>query len=294
MPASNSWRRSGALWLRSGLLLSILLLAAGCSIRPSDWSTLPDSGDGPPGGRLDPNDISDAVPKSEPRSRSGNPSSYVVFGKRYYVMASSAGYRERGIASWYGTKFHGRKTSSGEPYDMYDMTAAHKTLPLPTYVRVTNLKNGRSTVVKVNDRGPFHSNRLIDLSYAAATKLGILGAGTGLVEVEAIDTRQPAPRLAAAPPETVPGSSIPVPRQADDATRLYLQLGAFSQRENAERMIDRINRLTRLPSRIQSVRLDGRALFRVQVGPLPGVEQLDQASLRLEQLGLGETHVIID
>lgn len=143
--------------------------------------------------------IPDAAPAAEPRSRYGNPAEYEVLGQRYFVLASAAGYRERGRASWYGTKFHGRRTSSGEPYDMFAMTAAHKTLPLPTYVRVTHLGNGRSVVVKVNDRGPFHQGRIIDLSYAAAAKLDILGHGSAEVEVEAIDPGAPQPAVAARP-----------------------------------------------------------------------------------------------
>jgi rare lipoprotein A len=139
----------------------------------------------------DPSGIPDAVPKVEPKSKYGNPESYVVFGKRYHTKSSSNGYVERGVASWYGPDFHGRKTSSGERYDMYAMTAAHKTLPLPTYARVTNVKNGRSAVVKINDRGPFHGDRIIDLSYSAARKLGVVAKGTAMVEVKAIDPRQP-------------------------------------------------------------------------------------------------------
>jgi rare lipoprotein A len=131
--------------------------------------------------------VPDAVPRVEPRSRYGNPPFYVVFGKRYYVLASSVGYVERGVASWYGPGFHEVNTSTGEPYNMYAMTAAHKTLPLPAYVRVTNLQNGRSIVVRVNDRGPFVGNRIIDLSYTAAYKLDMLRNGTAMVEVRAID-----------------------------------------------------------------------------------------------------------
>ncbi|MES9903121.1 MAG: septal ring lytic transglycosylase RlpA family protein, partial [Sedimenticola sp.] len=148
-----------------------LLVVAACSIRPPSFPGSSDN-DSAPTRRLDPNSIADAVPRAERRSRRGNADSYVVLGKRYHVMANSDGFSQRGIASWYGTKFHGRTTSSGEVYDMYAMTAAHKSLPLPTYVEVTNLNNGRHTIVKVNDRGPFHNNRIIDLSYAAATKLG--------------------------------------------------------------------------------------------------------------------------
>ena len=167
------------------LTLSILLLTACSNL---------DNKDGAPSGVMLKSTsevmlIPDAIPKVEPRSRYGNPQSYVVFGKRYAVLKSADGYRKRGIASWYGTKFHGKRTSSGEPYDMYAMTAAHKSLPLPSYVRVTNLKNKRSVVVKVNDRGPFHENRIIDLSYAAAIKLGISDGGTGVVQVTVIDPR---------------------------------------------------------------------------------------------------------
>ena len=131
--------------------------------------------------------VPDAVPRFEPRSRYGNPPFYDVFGKRYYVLSSSTAYVERGVASWYGPGFHKIRTSTGEPYDMYGMTAAHKTLPLPAYVRVTNLQNGRSVVVRVNDRGPFVDNRIIDLSYTAAAKLDMLRNGTAMVEVRAID-----------------------------------------------------------------------------------------------------------
>ena len=132
-----------------------------------------------PAQHIDVSSVKDAVPRPEPYSRYGNPPSYVVLGKRYHTLGSSDNYRERGIASWYGTKFHGHRTSSGESYDMYKMSAAHKSLPLPTYARVTNLGNGKSVIVKINDRGPFHENRLIDLSYAAASRLDILGKGTG-------------------------------------------------------------------------------------------------------------------
>ena len=144
-----------------------------------------------PGEHRDVSHVPDAVPKVEPKSKYGNPKSYVVFGKRYYTKASARGHVEKGLASWYGKKFHGRRTSSGERYNMYAMTAAHKSLPLPTYAEVTNLDNGRSVVVKVNDRGPFHRGRVIDLSYAAARKLGVVRRGTAMVEVRSIDPRNP-------------------------------------------------------------------------------------------------------
>lgn len=143
--------------------------------------------------------VPDATPKAEPRARYGNPKQYEVFGETYFVLNSAEGYKERGRASWYGTKFHGRRTSSGEPYDMYQMTAAHKSLPLPSYVRVTRKSNGRSVVVRVNDRGPFHTGRIIDLSYAAAARLDLLKEGSAEVEVEALDPGAPAAPAPATP-----------------------------------------------------------------------------------------------
>lgn len=188
-----------------GLLATcVALTLVGCATRPPAPDAGPTTGrevvvrEGPaprherdraPDPRSVPTDIDrvpDAVPRAEPRSRYGNPESYEVFGRRYHVLASAEGYRERGIASWYGEKFHGRRTSSREPYDMYAMTAAHKTLPLPTYVRVTHLENGRSVIVRVNDRGPFVDSRIIDLSYAAAARLGMVEDGHAPVEVVAL------------------------------------------------------------------------------------------------------------
>ena len=161
------------------VLASVLpLFLSGCGGTPKQSEIVTTSG-GPP----------DAVPKVEPKARYGNMKSYVVYGKTYYPKQSSRGYVERGVASWYGTKFHGRKTSSGERYDMHQMTAAHKTLPLPTYALVKNLDNGRSAIVKVNDRGPFVGDRIIDLSYAAAKKLGVDKKGLAQVEVVSIDPR---------------------------------------------------------------------------------------------------------
>ncbi|MCB1857334.1 MAG: septal ring lytic transglycosylase RlpA family protein [Gammaproteobacteria bacterium] len=245
-----------------------------------------DPSDGAPPRQLDPDSISDAVPRAEPISRYGNPERYTVFGKDYRVMANSQGYSERGIASWYGTKFHGRRTSSGEPYDMYSMTAAHKTLPLPTYVRVRNLTNGRSAIVRVNDRGPFHGNRIIDLSYAAATKLGILGKGTGLVEVVAIDPRHPqAPPLVA---KQSTGSGVTA------APSMFIQIGAFSSLHNANRLRQRLQLSLDQPIRISEGNLRGETLFRVQVGPLKDVEQSDQISRELAQLGHDQLHIVIE
>ena len=181
---------------RAASALAVAVLAACSSSRPIPPSGpspdgYPDAGAVPQAAHAMP----DAVPAAEPRSRYGNPKTYEVMGERYFVLNSAEGYKEQGRASWYGTKFHGKRTSSGQPYDMYQMTAAHKTLPLPTYVRVTRKSNGRSVVVKVNDRGPFHTGRIIDLSYAAAARLDLLKEGSAEVEVEAL-----APGASAAAP----------------------------------------------------------------------------------------------
>lgn len=240
--------------------------------------------DGYPTEPVDVSSVPDAVPRVEPRSRYGNPDSYVVNGKRYYTLDRSAGYRERGVASWYGTKFHGRRTSSGEPYDMYAMTAAHKTLPLPTYVRVTNLSNRRSVVLRVNDRGPFHSNRIIDLSYTAAWKLGILAKGTGYVEVTALDPRAPEPLMSVERDDE--SGKAPV--------RLYLQTGSFSVRNNAEQMKWQMQRVSGGPVNIQPVQIGGRTTYRVRVGPIPNVTVADSLAQRIMDLGHEEPRIIIE
>lgn len=169
------------------VLVIAALLQAACSSVPTR----------PP---VDPATVPDAVPKVEPFSKSGNPESYVQFGKRYWVLPSPYGFVQRGKASWYGKKFHGRRTSSGEEYDMYAMSAAHKTLPIPTYARVTNLDNGRSVVVRINDRGPFVDDRIVDLSFSAASRLGMIGPGTANVELKVLDPHQhPEVQVAKAP-----------------------------------------------------------------------------------------------
>ncbi|MDG4554973.1 MAG: septal ring lytic transglycosylase RlpA family protein [Candidatus Competibacter sp.] len=180
-------------WSQALLLTSLAGALAGCGTIPDRPANIRSAGTSlniAPSG-------DEPIPRAEPPSRGGNADTYVVFGRRYRVRETSEGYREEGTASWYGEDFHGRKTSSGPLYDMYELTAAHKSLPLPTYVRVTNLENGRSTVVKVTDRGPFVSGRIIDLSYAAALRLDMLERGTALVEVAALEPYQHLPELAA-------------------------------------------------------------------------------------------------
>ncbi len=255
------------------------------------------SDDAPPNPR-DVSEIPNAVPKAEPLSRYGNPVSYVVYGKRYYTLPSSKGYKERGLASWYGTKFHGKRTSSGEPYDLYGMTAAHKTLPLPTYVEVTNLNNDRSVIVKVNDRGPFHGDRLIDLSYTAAVKLGIVGNGTGEVEVESIDTAtlttDSATGSATGTAAVVAAAAAPGPVSRPDDALLYLQAGAFSNRENAERLQEKIRSENIGAVRIVENTVDNTTFYKVQVGPLANDAAVDQTTRALETLGINESRPIVE
>ena len=233
--------------------------------------------------------IPDAIPKVEARSRYGNPESYVVFGKRYTVLKSASGYRKRGIASWYGTKFHGKRTSSGEAYDMYAMTAAHKSLPLPTYVRVSNLKNKRSVIVKVNDRGPFHENRIIDLSYAAAIKLGISDSGTGVVEMSVIDPRKPDKKKVAL---TEKKSAKIV--NNNPGVNLFVQVGAFSDKRNARGIQSRL-----LDSDINNVMISRASrspasVYRVRVGPIKTIEKADRIADRINKLGLGSSAIVVE
>lgn len=264
------------------VLLAVLTGLPACSV----VSIIGEGEDhGPPPGSVDVSSIPDAVPKVERKSKYGNPPSYVVLGRRYYVMNNSRGYVERGIASWYGKKFHGHRTSNGETYNMYAMTAAHKTLPLPTYVEVTNLKNGKRVIVRVNDRGPFHENRLIDLSYTAAAKLGIIGTGTGWVEVRAID------------PVTYARHKAPVKTTAPVAYQnfpgVYIQVGAFSQRLNAEKLYRKLKALSSLVNIYEAV-VDGQSLYRVRIGPITEIDQADRLVARLYEYGVTEHHIVIN
>jgi rare lipoprotein A len=266
--------------VRCASTFALLLTVAAC-VSPSGTSQ--PVKDGPPArtpaGLAD---LPDPVPRVEPRSKYGNPPSYVVFGKTYYVMERPDGYAERGLASWYGTKFHGRPTSSGEPYDMYKLTAAHRSLPIPTYVRVTNLDNQKSAILRVNDRGPFHSDRIMDVSYAAAVKLGFANRGTARVLVEAL-TGSPEPGILVADREPPPQQTtvtepvlatavpmLPPPQRTVPASRvgdaLYLQAGAFRQRGGAERIQAELSRLVDAVVEIRRNAAD--ALYRVRVGPI--------------------------
>ncbi|MCZ6889499.1 MAG: septal ring lytic transglycosylase RlpA family protein [Gammaproteobacteria bacterium] len=220
-----------------GCLVLLGLVLAGCAV------TLPDVKDSAPvtrpAGLLE---LPDPEVKNEPPSATGNHSPYVVNGRTYNVWNTGVGYDRTGLASWYGTKFHGRKTSSGEPYDMYALTAAHRHLSLPSYVRVTNLDNDISTVVRVNDRGPFHDERIIDVSYAAAVKLGFAEHGTARVRVTSLFA----------------GPNIP--------KRIFVQAGAYTELTWADRVAAELKTIVAAP--IYVVRTSSDSLFRVRIGPM--------------------------
>jgi rare lipoprotein A len=228
--------------------------------------------------------VPEPAPRHEERARYGNHSPYTVLGKTYTVMDSASGYVERGIASWYGEKFHGKLTSTREPYDMYQYSAAHKTLPLPAWVRVTHLENGRSVVLRVNDRGPFHRDRIIDLSYVAAQRLGIAQSGTGPVEVRALDVAE------SGAIHTPSGEHVVESRPAGPRG-LWLQTGAFREASNARSMLQRLHELGFAEARMERTRDD---LFRVRVGPFDDVSWLDEMSNRLRDAGYANTQVSID
>lgn len=277
------------------IALATLLVLAGCSSTPKrdtlETASSAASGsvskrgggyyldDGP--GDNPPSNLAalpDATPRHEPL-RKANMRPYVALGKSYTPMTTLESYKERGIASWYGRRYHGQKTASGEIYDMYAMTAAHPILPLPSYVRVTNIKNGKFVVVRVNDRGPFHSDRLIDLSYTAAYKLGVLGGGSAQVEVESIlPGREPATQIAATPPAAANVSAT----VADNASGIYLQLGAFSVYDNADNFLTRMRaELSAVADTLGISAKDG--LFRVHAGPYADQTLAQQAADKIAQ-----------
>lgn len=318
---------------RIGLLVLLVFGHTACSLHRSK----PDSA---PSTQIPPSKLpGDAVPRAEPLSKYGNPHSYEVFGKRYYTLKSSQDFVQRGIASWYGKKFHGRRTSSGEEYNMYAMTAAHKELPLPSYVQVTNLKNGKQIVVRVNDRGPFHDNRVIDLSYAAATKLGIVKQGTGLVEVRVLDplnyksnkiakleSRQVVLQDAEESLQQEALENLPSQNKIETVERenethknstyqavevnskqkksatnidiydpkVFVQVGAFSLRNNASQLVSQLTDLGLGKISISSVMQNEQQLHRVRIGPLLTVQAADEAVLKLNDMGLKEHRVVIE
>ncbi len=324
--------------MRSWLLLAVAALLAGCAGGGgSAPSSAGDAGASSPaadtaGGRyamsgdaypMEPPDVSrvpDAVPRVEPLSRGGNRSTYEVWGKTYSVLPDAQGYSRRGTASWYGEKFHGYATSNGEIYDMYKMTAAHRSLPLPTFAKVTSLDNGRSVIVRVNDRGPFHNDREIDLSYAAAARLDILDRGTGGVKVEAIDPEQwlaennggsrrgdrrngaaseplasPARQVAPASntvadeaPAQGATAASPAQDHPADSSPLYLQVAALGSDENAQALRARLQAELSHPVRVEA----SAGVHRVQVGPLANAGQVDPVRDELRRAGFDQAYVV--
>jgi rare lipoprotein A len=242
--------------------------------------------DGAPDKILDWDSIPDAIPRVEPLSKTGNPPSYVVDGQRYYVNLNTEDFNETGRASWYGTKFHGNLTSSGEPYDMYKMTAAHKSLPLPSYVSVTNLENDKQVIVKVNDRGPFVEGRIIDLSYAAAQKLEIVRNGTAKVSVKIISF----PEINGSINNTT-GNLLHVNNKPQ---KFFVQLGAFSNMENAEKFRSQLTSQSIEPTLIKTFTNADGEIHKVQVGPLVDTNDLQSMESRLSDLGYTQAYIVTE
>jgi len=279
------------------IMLMLCLLLAACSGNKQKPATSKNEPYNPNDGRyshdkdygpdkdVDLSHIPDAVPRYETRTIAGNKNPYTVLGKTYHLIEDDSAYRERGNASWYGNKFNGYNTSNGERYDMYAMTGAHKTLPIPSYVRVTNLDNGKSVVVRINDRGPFHQGRIIDLSYAAAQRIGIHKTGTGRVEVEI----------------ALPGDAAPIPRRADSKpvnnhepalpAGTYLQVGAFSQKESAQQFSASIGTKLTYPVQVSSA-IQPKTVHRVRVGPFKDVKSLQDARDQLARINIFQAYIV--
>lgn len=272
-----------------------LLAMLACSSAPPPTPESPNAGrysiqqDRAPTRIVDFASIPEVVPEPVNRTLAGNRSPYTVLGKSYRVLPTEEGYSERGIASWYGEKFHGHKTSNGEVFDMYQVSAAHKSLPIPSFLRVTNLDNNRSIIVRVNDRGPFHGDRIVDLSYAAALKLGYADRGTARVQLESV-VASGASRDAA--PEAANREEI---LRVSSADSKYLQVGAFSELSTAREVSSRVEAITSLPVFVRSVNTsNGRVLHRVRVGPIPDAGQLQRVSQSVVAANLGSPYTVTE
>jgi rare lipoprotein A len=256
------------------LVVLVSLLLASCAGKKPQ---VEEPADGPSTTDLRAEDVADAVPQAEPLARYGNHSPYEVFGKKYYVLPSSKGYHEKGVASWYGSKFHGRRTSSGEPYDMHLATAAHKSLPLPAYAEITNLDNGKKVIVKINDRGPFKDGRLIDMSYGAALRLGMTGTGTARVDVRVIDVSEGVP---------IASNTADAGSQGTEPDGTWLQAGAYGKREGAERLAGLLEQASLNPVSIHDI----GDLFRVWLGPYASAAEVESVISRAIELGFDRPH----
>ena len=297
MPRSVAKSRTQHINILLILMCCIFLAACAGNKQKSTKPTKPSAPYNPNDGRyqhdkdfgpsddVDLSHIPDAVPRHETRTTAGNKNPYTVLGKTYHLISDESSYRERGKASWYGNKFNGHNTSNGERYDMYAMTGAHKTLPIPSYVRVTNLDNGKSVVVRINDRGPFHQGRIIDLSYAAAQRIGIHKTGTGRVEVEIV----------------LPGDAAPIPRRADNTAAqqvesalppgTYLQVGAFSQKKSAQQFSASIGTKLTYPVQVSSA-TQPKVVHRVRVGPFKDAKSLQNARDQLARIKIFQAQVV--
>ena len=256
--------------------VTLALALGGCGSKPvKQAASVPQGGgyylDDGPGDNPPPNleRVPDAVPRDEPLHRFAN-RTYVALGNTYTPLAERRPFRQEGLASWYGRRFHGKRTASGEAYDMYGMTAAHPTLPIPSYARVTSLDNGRSVVVRINDRGPFHASRVIDLSYTAAYKLGFVNRGSARVRVEAID---------GAAPDAAEAAAAQRPPRSDG---IYLQVGAFSSAGNAQRLVERLAREPEFDAERARVVMAGD-WHRVQVGPYASEDAAHADRVRIRE-----------
>ncbi|MFN3582056.1 MAG: septal ring lytic transglycosylase RlpA family protein [Pseudomonas sp.] len=278
--------RNEYLLLQRTLALALVLALSACSSSPkapTGGSSRP-AVDGAPSYQMDVSNIPDAVPT--PHTGAYKASPYRVLGKYYEPMQDGRQYREEGLASWYGTKFHGQHTANGEVYDLYGMTAAHKTLPLPTYVQVTNLDNNRQIIVRVNDRGPFYSDRIIDLSYAGAKKLGFAERGVARVRVEGID---PVVWQQQNDPTYLVSARAAAPVQTGE---YYLQVGAFSSSQSAEQLRRQLQGMVSSPVFISPIEQSKQTLHRVRVGPVSSREEAQRLADTLRQANLGDAALV--
>lgn len=284
-------------------LLVVALIMGGCASAPgTDHSaryTL--ANDRAPSGNFDVSGLENAVPVYEVPRKAGNKSPYKVWGEQYHILDSNNGYVARGTASWYGEKFHGHKTSNGEIFNMYAMSAAHKSLRIPGYARVTNLDNGRSVIVRVNDRGPFHGDRLIDLSYAAAKKLGYQSRGIAKVEVAAITVRPDGSMSVANEPFSPSGSTAYAESRvkasgemAVSSRSLFVQLGSFSSRDPAEKLLKQVRTILENPIRVRAVETSSGRFHRVQVGPFTDENTARKTQSLLEARGFDQSILLTD
>jgi len=282
---------------RISLYAPVSLVLAACASAPAPVPESPNAGrysiqqDRAPTRIVDLASIPDVVPEPVNRTMAGNRSPYTVLGKSYRVLPTEEGYSERGVASWYGEKFHGHKTSNGEVFDMYQVSAAHKSLPIPSFLRVTNLDNNRSIIVRVNDRGPFHGDRIVDLSYAAAMKLGYADTGTARVQLESV-VASGTSRDRGATALTI--SREPVLQVSATGSK-YLQVGAFSELSTAREVSGRVEAITNLPVFIRTVNTSNdRILHRVRVGPIPDAGQLQRVSQSVVAANLGNPYTVTE